>query len=244
MYTRFALSLETYRIRLDRPGDQICIFGFSRGAYTARALAGMLQKVGLLPPCNVEHLPFAYAMYAKDNDENLEESLHFKRAFSIDVRIRFLGVWWVIQHIDQLPTSYLRIGTLYNLSDWFQNTCRSAVRTMPFRTSATRWLSMNAASSSSHPSAPAKTPRRSRIQSPRTLNTTRPLARIVITKSKVDNRLARVNSISKLWLSKKPTLKRCSSPAPTAVHSGSSTHNGFVTHGCLFRCRGWICEKQ
>lgn len=27
------------------PGDKICIFGFSRGAYTARALAGMLHKV-------------------------------------------------------------------------------------------------------------------------------------------------------------------------------------------------------
>lgn len=28
-----------------RTGDKICIFGFSRGAYTARALAGMLHKV-------------------------------------------------------------------------------------------------------------------------------------------------------------------------------------------------------
>jgi hypothetical protein len=26
---------------LDNAGDKICIFGFSRGAYTARALAGM-----------------------------------------------------------------------------------------------------------------------------------------------------------------------------------------------------------
>ncbi|KIY61728.1 hypothetical protein CYLTODRAFT_405329 [Cylindrobasidium torrendii FP15055 ss-10] len=29
-------------------GDRICLFGFSRGAYTARGLAGMLHKVGLL----------------------------------------------------------------------------------------------------------------------------------------------------------------------------------------------------
>lgn len=27
-------------------GDKICLFGFSRGAYTARALAGALHKVG------------------------------------------------------------------------------------------------------------------------------------------------------------------------------------------------------
>ncbi len=30
---------------LDQEGDKICIFGFSRGAYTARALAGMIHKV-------------------------------------------------------------------------------------------------------------------------------------------------------------------------------------------------------
>ncbi|KAH9015971.1 hypothetical protein EDB83DRAFT_2439524 [Lactarius deliciosus] len=28
-----------------RAMDKICIFGFSRGAYTARALAGMIHKV-------------------------------------------------------------------------------------------------------------------------------------------------------------------------------------------------------
>ena len=29
----------------DKAGDRICIFGFSRGAYTARGLAGMIHKV-------------------------------------------------------------------------------------------------------------------------------------------------------------------------------------------------------
>lgn len=32
-------------IYTDKAGDRICIFGFSRGAYTARALAGMIHKV-------------------------------------------------------------------------------------------------------------------------------------------------------------------------------------------------------
>ena len=31
----------------DHAEDKICIFGFSRGAYTARALAGMVHKVRL-----------------------------------------------------------------------------------------------------------------------------------------------------------------------------------------------------
>lgn len=42
------------------PGDKVCMFGFSRGAYTARALAGMLEKVGLLHPDNFELVNFAY----------------------------------------------------------------------------------------------------------------------------------------------------------------------------------------
>ncbi|KZT39884.1 hypothetical protein SISSUDRAFT_1060804 [Sistotremastrum suecicum HHB10207 ss-3] len=31
-----------------RPGDDICLFGFSRGAYTARKVSGLIQKIGLL----------------------------------------------------------------------------------------------------------------------------------------------------------------------------------------------------
>jgi uncharacterized protein (DUF2235 family) len=38
----------TWLIREYRPGDNIFIFGFSRGAFTARALAGLLYTVGLI----------------------------------------------------------------------------------------------------------------------------------------------------------------------------------------------------
>ena len=106
---------KSYHIRSDCAGDQICIFGFSRGAFTARALAGMLQKVGLLPPWNREQLPFAYDMYAKDDEEGCRLSQEFKQTFSADVRIRFLGVWYVTQHIDQSPTQYFCAGIPYNL---------------------------------------------------------------------------------------------------------------------------------
>jgi len=40
----------TYISRYYQPGDAIVICGFSRGAYTARALAGMIAKIGLLNP--------------------------------------------------------------------------------------------------------------------------------------------------------------------------------------------------
>lgn len=94
----YTFLMQNYRV-----GDQICIFGFSRGAFTARALAGMLQKVGLLPPCNIEQLPFAYAMYARDDDDGLKLSMQFKRTFSIDVRIAFVGVWDTVQSVGLIP---------------------------------------------------------------------------------------------------------------------------------------------
>jgi len=40
----------TFISRHYRSGDAIHIAGFSRGAYTARALAGMIAKVGLFNP--------------------------------------------------------------------------------------------------------------------------------------------------------------------------------------------------
>ena len=48
----FLCNAYKYLMDYYRAGDKVYIFGFSRGAYTARALAGMIQKVGLLPPGN------------------------------------------------------------------------------------------------------------------------------------------------------------------------------------------------
>ncbi|KAF9022154.1 hypothetical protein BDZ89DRAFT_1137517 [Hymenopellis radicata] len=84
-------------------GDKICIFGFSRGAYTARALAGMIHKVGLLPRCNFQQVPFAYKMYARDDAKGWAQSVEFKAAFSIDVKIEFLGVWDTVGAIGIFP---------------------------------------------------------------------------------------------------------------------------------------------
>ena len=44
----------TFISRVYKPGDAIHIVGFSRGAYTARALAGMIAKVGLLNPATYD----------------------------------------------------------------------------------------------------------------------------------------------------------------------------------------------
>ncbi|KAG6827102.1 hypothetical protein H0H92_013214 [Tricholoma furcatifolium] len=84
-------------------GDKICVFGFSRGAYTARALAGMIHKVGLLPKCNHQQVPFAYKMYSREDATGWRQSTAFKKAFSIDVDIELLGVWETVGSVGMIP---------------------------------------------------------------------------------------------------------------------------------------------
>ena len=75
--TRFAGMVAGYGIRDNieeaytwlahqyQPGDRIYVFGFSRGAYTARALTGMLRTVGLLHADADNLVPYALKLYAK-----------------------------------------------------------------------------------------------------------------------------------------------------------------------------------
>ncbi|KIM33348.1 hypothetical protein M408DRAFT_61645 [Serendipita vermifera MAFF 305830] len=77
------------------PNDKICIFGFSRGAYTARALCGMLDSVGLLSRGNQEQIPFAYRMYKTESPL----AASFKQTFCTPVDIHFVGVWDTVASI-------------------------------------------------------------------------------------------------------------------------------------------------
>lgn len=84
-----------YRFLMEnyKEGDRIFLFGFSRGAYTARCLAGMLHIVGLLPKSNEEQIPFAYSLYKDKSDDGVQKAHGFKKAFSRHVSIEFMGVW-------------------------------------------------------------------------------------------------------------------------------------------------------
>ncbi len=90
---------DAYRflMRYYQDGDLIFIFGFSRGAYTARVLAGMLHKVGLLTQGNEELIPFAWDMFKRRQDPELAEG--FKKTFSRPVRVHFLGLWDTVSSI-------------------------------------------------------------------------------------------------------------------------------------------------
>ncbi|KAI0123296.1 hypothetical protein BJ170DRAFT_587135 [Xylariales sp. AK1849] len=49
-------------------GDQIFCFGFSRGAYTARAVAGLVNDIGIISPRAMQDFPDLYALYQKHDD--------------------------------------------------------------------------------------------------------------------------------------------------------------------------------
>ncbi|CAO2657027.1 Nn.00g058300.m01.CDS01 [Neocucurbitaria sp. VM-36] len=52
-------------------GDEIFCFGFSRGAYTARAVAGLVSDIGVIRPIDMQFFPDLYRLYMT-NDEGIE----------------------------------------------------------------------------------------------------------------------------------------------------------------------------
>ncbi len=78
--------METYE-----SGDKLFLFGFSRGAFTVRSLAGMLYKVGLLSPDNDNLIEYAAKLYS--TEDNLPIAHGFKETFSRRCSVHFIGVW-------------------------------------------------------------------------------------------------------------------------------------------------------
>lgn len=75
-------------------GDEIWIFGFSRGAYTARSLVGLIRKCGLLHIVIPRLLEKAEELYRdKKQAPDGEACCDFRRKYSREPRIHFIGVW-------------------------------------------------------------------------------------------------------------------------------------------------------
>lgn len=78
-------------------GDEIYLFGFSRGAYTARSLAGMIRKVGLVKNNDLNLIKQAYDLYRNTTvkpDDTL--AIEFRATHSQpepEAHVKFIGVW-------------------------------------------------------------------------------------------------------------------------------------------------------
>ena len=77
-----------------RPGDRIFLFGYSRGAYAVRSLAGMIDRVGLLTAehATERNIKIAYRHYQRDA-EGAAQRAFVKRYCHHDAPIEMVGVW-------------------------------------------------------------------------------------------------------------------------------------------------------
>lgn len=63
------------------PGDHIYIFGFSRGAYTARSLCGLIRKCGILRRDCFDQVPSALGHYRSSAHPDSPEMIEFRQRF-------------------------------------------------------------------------------------------------------------------------------------------------------------------
>lgn len=75
------------------PGDQLYLLGFSRGAYTARSLAGLVRMAGVLRPEHAHRVAEAYALYRDDTHPAEPAAVAWRAEHSFETRIELVGVW-------------------------------------------------------------------------------------------------------------------------------------------------------
>ncbi len=108
--------------------DHVYLFGFSRGAYTIRALSGLLHGYGLLCRGNEGHLPYAWRMFTDqvkdigDTESKGPAERHsvlpqfaFQETFSHpNFKIHFIGLWDTVSSVGWVTTPLRLLYTAQN----------------------------------------------------------------------------------------------------------------------------------
>lgn len=131
--------------KIYRPGDKIMIFGFSRGAYTARSLTGMIRKCGILNDPTPVNLDRAFRLYRKRGVRNMPDAprIRLQRQklsprFATSqadiltrqndsglVRISYLGVWDTVGALGIPESLFGRLARWLNGAHAFHDTTLS-----------------------------------------------------------------------------------------------------------------------
>jgi uncharacterized protein (DUF2235 family) len=114
------INAYTWLIQHFEVGNEIFIFGFSRGAYTARSLSGLISKCGILnlgAPLSIEQL---YGRYRRRTEKTIAQLIGQNSAIpktleedwlvrhSTPTRIKFIGVWDTVGSLG-IPISPLHL---------------------------------------------------------------------------------------------------------------------------------------
>lgn len=111
------------------PGDALYLFGFSRGAYTVRSLAGLIRNCGILRREHAEKVGRVYSLYRNRGPVSApgrEKSVECRKNFAVaDVsRIHFVGVFDTVGALG-IPAPFL--GTLGTDRYLFHDTAPSSI---------------------------------------------------------------------------------------------------------------------
>ncbi len=94
-----------YLMNVYQDGDRVFLFGFSRGSYTVRALAGVLHMFGLLYPGNEGLIPYVIRDYAKKTRDaggmtsTFVRAGEFKETFCRPCPLHLVGVWDTVSSV-------------------------------------------------------------------------------------------------------------------------------------------------
>jgi uncharacterized protein (DUF2235 family) len=95
-----------------RPGDELFLMGFSRGAYTVRSLAGLIRNSGILRQQHLGRYRQAYDLYRDRTRASLPRGVQatdFRERYAWpDCAIKFIGVWDTVGALG-IPSPGLRL---------------------------------------------------------------------------------------------------------------------------------------
>ena len=99
-----------YIVQNYAPGDEIYLFGFSRGAYTVRSLCGLINNCGILRWPDAQLIQTAFEHYKRPGrayHPDGEKSVAFRAQHShVSRKIRFIGAWDTVGALG-IPFSFL-----------------------------------------------------------------------------------------------------------------------------------------
>lgn len=83
-----------------RPGDRIYLFGYSRGAYAVRSLAGMIGRIGLIRRnyATERHVNLAFRFYEIGSNSMARQHFSAHRCHE-GVEIEMLGIWDTVKSL-------------------------------------------------------------------------------------------------------------------------------------------------
>jgi uncharacterized protein (DUF2235 family) len=130
-----------------QPGDEIYLFGFSRGAYTVRSLAGLIYNSGLLRKKHIDRLEGkgnnygAYMLYRNRGDDfkpSSDNAKNFRNNYCVDVcsgddkgrvPITLLACWDTVGSLGIPTVGWLNLRKCvpHRLRKWIRNRSLSKI---------------------------------------------------------------------------------------------------------------------